>query len=58
VAEDIHKPIKDGKPGKVVLAAKGEELTIREARDRDRGSWRKYAGRDDAAGAHGPEVPV
>ena len=29
VAEDIRKPLKDGKPGKVVLATKGEELTIR-----------------------------
>ncbi len=26
-AEDIHKPIKDGKPGKTVLVEKGEEIT-------------------------------
>jgi len=29
LAEDIHKPLKDGKPGKTVLAAKGDELTSR-----------------------------
>jgi DNA-directed RNA polymerase subunit beta' len=29
LSEDIHKPLKDGKPGKTVLAAKGEELTSR-----------------------------
>ena len=27
-AEDIHKPIKDGKPGKVVLLEKGSEITM------------------------------
>jgi DNA-directed RNA polymerase subunit beta' len=27
-AEDIAKPIKDGKPGKTVLVAKGEEITM------------------------------
>ena len=27
VAEDVHKPLKDGKPGKTVLAEKGELLT-------------------------------
>ena len=27
-AVDIHKPIKDGKPGKIVLVAKGEEITM------------------------------
>src|SRR5439155_12767224 len=25
---DVHKPLKDGKPGKTVLAHKGEEVTI------------------------------
>ncbi len=29
MASDVHKPLKDGKPGKTVLAAKGEELTMR-----------------------------
>jgi DNA-directed RNA polymerase subunit beta' len=28
VAEDVHKPLKDGKPGKTVLTEKGEELTL------------------------------
>jgi len=28
LAEDVHKPLKDGKPGKTVLAHKGEEVTI------------------------------
>jgi DNA-directed RNA polymerase subunit beta' len=27
-ADDIHKPIKDGKPGKVVLVEKGSEITM------------------------------
>ncbi|HUF01218.1 MAG TPA: DNA-directed RNA polymerase subunit beta' [Gaiellaceae bacterium] len=27
-AEAVHKPIKDGKPGKTVLVAKGEEITM------------------------------
>jgi DNA-directed RNA polymerase subunit beta' len=27
-ADDIHKPIKDGKPGKVVLLEKGSEITM------------------------------
>ena len=27
-AEDIHKPIKDGKPGKVVIVGKNEEITM------------------------------
>jgi DNA-directed RNA polymerase subunit beta' len=27
-AEDIHKPIKDGKPGKTVIVEKGEEVTM------------------------------
>ena len=27
-ADDIHKPIKDGKPGKVVLVEKGAEITM------------------------------
>ena len=29
VAEDVRKPLKDGKPGKTVLATKGEVLSIR-----------------------------
>jgi DNA-directed RNA polymerase subunit beta' len=29
LADDMRKPLKDGKPGKTVLAAKGEELTSR-----------------------------
>ena len=29
LANDVHKPLKDGKPGKTVLAAKGDELTSR-----------------------------
>ncbi len=29
MASDVRKPLKDGKPGKTVLAAKGEELTMR-----------------------------
>ena len=28
VATDVHKPLKDGKPGKTVLATKGEEVTM------------------------------
>jgi DNA-directed RNA polymerase subunit beta' len=28
-AEDFHKPLKDGKPGKTVLAPKGEELSMK-----------------------------
>ena len=33
LALDIHKPLKDGKPGKTVLASRGEELTIRRLRE-------------------------
>jgi len=29
LADDVHKPLKDGKPGKTVLAERGQELTIR-----------------------------
>ncbi|HXG77319.1 MAG TPA: DNA-directed RNA polymerase subunit beta', partial [Gaiellaceae bacterium] len=29
LALDVHKPLKDGKPGKTVLAQKGEEMTMR-----------------------------
>jgi DNA-directed RNA polymerase subunit beta' len=28
LAVDVHKPLKDGKPGKTVLAERGEELTL------------------------------
>ena len=31
-AEDIHKPIKDGKPGKVVIVGKNEEITMSQLR--------------------------
>jgi len=31
-AEDIHKPIKDGKPGKIVIVGKNEEITMSKLR--------------------------
>src|ERR687891_578388 len=31
-ADDVHKPIKDGKPGKTVLVEKGEEITMNKLR--------------------------
>ena len=33
LAEDVRKPLKDGKPGKTVLGHKGEELTMRRLRE-------------------------
>jgi DNA-directed RNA polymerase subunit beta' len=33
LAADVHKPLKDGKPGKTVLAARGEELTMLRLRE-------------------------
>jgi DNA-directed RNA polymerase subunit beta' len=33
LADDVHKPLKDGKPGKTVLAHKGEELSMRRLRE-------------------------
>ncbi len=33
LATDVHKPLKDGKPGKTVLAHKGEEVTAPRLRD-------------------------
>ena len=33
LAEDVFKPLKDGKPGKTLLAHKGEELTMRRLRE-------------------------
>jgi DNA-directed RNA polymerase subunit beta' len=33
LAIDIHKPLKDGKPGKTVLAERGEELTLPRLRE-------------------------
>ncbi len=33
LADDIRKPLKDGKPGKTVLATKGQELTVRLLRE-------------------------
>jgi DNA-directed RNA polymerase subunit beta' len=33
LAVDVHKPLKDGKPGKTVLAARGEELTMPRLRE-------------------------
>ncbi len=33
LAEDVYKPLKDGKPGKTKLAEKGEELTIPKLRE-------------------------
>jgi DNA-directed RNA polymerase subunit beta' len=33
LALDVHKPLKDGKPGKTVLAERGEELTMRRLRE-------------------------
>ncbi|HJU46874.1 MAG TPA: DNA-directed RNA polymerase subunit beta', partial [Gaiellaceae bacterium] len=33
VALDIHKPLKDGKPGKTMLAERGEELTMPRLRE-------------------------
>ena len=32
-AEDIHKPLASGKPGKTVVATKGEEITVRRLRE-------------------------
>jgi DNA-directed RNA polymerase subunit beta' len=32
-AEDIHKPLASGKPGKTVVASKGEEITVRRLRE-------------------------
>jgi DNA-directed RNA polymerase subunit beta' len=33
LAADLHKPLKDGKPGKTVIAERGEELTMRRLRE-------------------------
>ncbi|HEX6952125.1 MAG TPA: DNA-directed RNA polymerase subunit beta', partial [Gaiellaceae bacterium] len=33
VAEDVHKPLASGKPGKTVVAAKGEEITMPRLRE-------------------------
>jgi DNA-directed RNA polymerase subunit beta' len=33
LAADVHKPLKDGKPGKTVLAQKGEDLTMPKLRE-------------------------
>ncbi|HLX31623.1 MAG TPA: hypothetical protein VKR79_02520, partial [Gaiellaceae bacterium] len=33
VAEDVHKPLATGKPGKTVVAAKGEEITMPRLRE-------------------------
>src|SRR5438046_713969 len=33
VAEDVHKPLASGKPGKTVMASKGEEITMPRLRD-------------------------
>src|SRR5205809_4023518 len=33
VAEDVHKPLASGKPGKTVVASKGEEITMPRLRD-------------------------
>jgi DNA-directed RNA polymerase subunit beta' len=33
LAIDVHKPLKDGKPGKTVLAERGEELTLPRLRE-------------------------
>jgi DNA-directed RNA polymerase subunit beta' len=33
LAVDVHKPLKDGKPGKTVLASRGEELTVPRLRE-------------------------
>ena len=56
VAHDLHKPLKDGKPGKTVLAQKGEELSMRRLR-RDRGLTRR-ARRGEAAAPLGAQVPL
>jgi DNA-directed RNA polymerase subunit beta' len=32
-AQEVHKPLKDGKPGKTVLLAKGEEITMPKLRE-------------------------
>jgi DNA-directed RNA polymerase subunit beta' len=33
VAEDVHKPLASGKPGKTVVASKGEEITVPRLRE-------------------------
>jgi DNA-directed RNA polymerase subunit beta' len=33
IAEDVHKPLASGKPGKTVVAAKGEEITMPRLRE-------------------------
>src|SRR6202007_386934 len=33
VAEDVHKPLASGKPGKTVVASKGEEITMPRLRE-------------------------
>ncbi len=33
IAEDVYKPLKDGKPGKTLLAEKGDDLTIPKLRE-------------------------
>lgn len=33
MAEDVYKPLKDGKPGKTLLASKGEDLTMPRLRE-------------------------
>ena len=40
LAQDVYKPLKDGKPGKTKLATKGEELTPRTAARGRRGARR------------------
>ena len=57
-AEDIHKPIKDGKPGKVVIVGKNEEIRDEPAPQAGRGvrrvrghGGRPGAGRCSSAGA-------
>ena len=55
-ADDVRKPLKDGKPGKTVLLEKGEEITnpaAARARRRARGAGRGLHG----PGALGAQVP-
>ena len=33
LADDVHKPLKDGKPGKTLIVEKGEEITMRALRE-------------------------
>ena len=50
LAEDVHKPLESGKPGKTVLAEKGEEL------DRCRAGARSW--RSSRSTAEGVTIPV